>query len=106
MSTPLEDAASFARDMRAVNVLAAAIERAAVAIMAEAATTTYHLERVGMARDAIQDPTQFVQRFAWAVSTNEQVVTKWASGDESGAIADFQFVINSLWNAVAGVAAA
>lgn len=99
----LEKASLFARDMSVFDPLAAAIERAAVNIMAEAADTFGHELRGALAARVVVDPTQYVQQFAWAVSTNNEVVTKWAAGDRESAFGDFQFAVNGVWNAIAGV---
>lgn len=104
MATTLENAASFARDPRVVDPLIAAIERAAISIMAEVPSVAHHLVRAELARQVVYEPTQYVQRFAWAVSTNDGVVAKWAAADTQSAIDDFQFTVSSVWDAVAGIA--
>ncbi len=99
----LEKAHHFATDPRLVGPLTAALTRAAVNIANEDPTTDHHAERARMAIEIIENPNLYVQRFAWAVSTNETVVNAWADGDRDQAFSDLQFVTNGVFNAVAGI---
>lgn len=101
--TDLDRAAAFARDPGLVPSLTAAIERAAIAVMAEEATVSGHDMRTMLARQVLVDPSAYVQRFAWAVSVNDTITTQWANGDVAEAISGFQFQVNSVWDALAGV---
>lgn len=102
-NTDLDRAAAFAHDPELIPSLTAAIERAAIAVMAEAATVAGHDMRTTLARQVIVDPAAYVQRFAWAVSTNDTIATQWANSQQATAINSFQFQVNSVWDALAGV---
>ncbi len=99
----LEKAHHFATDPRLVGPLTAALTRAAVNIANEDPATDNHVERARQAIEIIENPNVYVQRFAWAVSTNETVVNAWADGDREQAFSDLQYVTDSVFNAVAGI---
>ncbi len=103
MSNALSDAAAYAQDGALVGPLTAAIERAAIAIVNEDPNTDGHELRKTLARAIVQDPARYVTTFAWATSTNSTVVGKWSAGDIDGALGDLDYVIATVWNAVAGV---
>lgn len=103
LSTALDKAAVVAQDPDLAAPLAAAIERAAIDIMAEAATVDGHALRTNLAISALQNPMSLVPRFAWAVSTNVQVVDQWVGEQRAAAVDSLQFVVNGVWNAMAGV---
>ncbi len=99
----LEKAHHFAVDPRIVGPLTAALTRAAIDIAAEDPATAHHVERARTAVAIIENPNTWVQRFAWAVSTNTTVVDAWASGNHEQAFSDLQYVTNGVFNAVAGI---
>lgn len=103
LSTPLDKAAAFAQDPKVAEPLAAAIEKSAVDIMAEDATIAGHQLRTNLAISALQNPMALVSRFAWALSTNPGIVDKWVTEQRDAAVNDFQFGVNSVWDAIAGV---
>lgn len=103
LSTELDKAAAFAQDPDVSAPLAAALERAAIAVMTEAGNVEGHALRTNLAIQVLQNPKGFWERFAWAVSTNTEVVGNWASEDRAAAVNSFQFVVDSVWNAMAGV---
>lgn len=103
LSTDLDKAGLFAKDTSVLEPLAAAMERAAVAIMSEDSTIPGHTLRQNLAVQVLQDPMALAPRFAWALSTNDEIVNQWTSEQRAGAIGSFQFVVNSVWNALASV---
>jgi len=83
-----------------------AMKKAAVAVMAEVNTTPNHAERVVYAI-TILDGTASVQEYASSVVTNATIT---AAGDLSApplfgaADTDIEFTVNSMFDAMAGVA--
>jgi hypothetical protein len=83
-----------------------AANKAAIAVMAEDAGTASHAERVVYAKTVL-DGTASVQDYANAVVTNS---TLTAAGDISSSPLhgisdnDLEFTVNSMFNAMAGVA--
>ena len=98
----LIDAATFALDPDALGPIIAATERAAIAVLYEAPNTAGHENRAALAREFVANPPVIAQRMLWAVSTNDTTVGLWIAGDHDGAIDTFQFVVNSMWDALAG----
>lgn len=99
----LSDAARFARDPLVRAPLTAAISAAAVQIMSEDPTTPGHQSRIQLATRVLNGPDGAVDSFLWAVSSNATIVDKWMSNQTESAIADFAFVVSTVWNAVAGI---
>lgn len=76
------------------------MQKAAIAVMAEAANTVEHTKRVAYASE-ILDGHASVQEFSLGVTTNSTIKTAIdASADFNN---DLEFVVNSLFNAFAGV---
>lgn len=105
LSTDLDRAAYFAQDPDLIQPLSAAIERSAIDVMAEAGDTPGHALRTNLAIQVLQNPVAAAPQFAWAVSTNPQIAQQWTSEQRSEAIASLQFVVDSVWDAIAGVVA-
>ena len=103
MPAPLQNAAAFAEDPAALPVVTAAMVRQAVAVLDEDPDTPHHSARVALAQQVMQDPGGHARRVAWAASTNDVIAGAWAGGDQEQAATDLQFVINGVWNAVAGI---
>lgn len=101
--TALEDAAALATDSRLIGPLTAAIVRAAVDILAEDVEAPNHGERASLARQLVQEPGAYQERFAWAVSTNPAVVGDWAAGNLDAAFDSLQYVVDTVWDHIAGV---
>lgn len=99
----LSEAADFARDAEFRPLLSAALERAAIDIVAEDPAADDHENRARLARRVLTSPEDpaLLSQFQWAVSTNGTVVSKWLGGDQDGTAGDLAFVLGSLWNAVA-----
>lgn len=83
-----------------------AMKKAAVAVMSEVATTPNHTERVVYAK-TILDGTASVPEFANAVVTNSTLTTNGDLGNtptHNISDADLEFTVNSMFDAMAGVA--
>lgn len=101
----LTDAANFAMDPDVRLPLMAGMDQAALDIMTESAGTANHALRVTLALAVMRNPISYVDQFVWAVSTNGTTVDMWTSGDHTGAIGTFAFVIASVWDALSGASA-
>lgn len=102
--TALSDAASYATDPTLVPLLTAALVRAAVEISDEPDTTANHANRLRLAHDVIQSPTGFAQStFAWATSTDPDLVSEWVATNYEAAQNSMNDVIVDVWDAVAGL---
>ncbi len=102
MATLLQSAA-YANDPDLVPPLMAAMARAAVDVAAEADSTDGHDNRFGLAVQVLNNTAGLVPAFAWATSTNATVVDNHAvHGIGAEVLTDLQFVVNSVWNAIAG----
>lgn len=97
----LTDSANFAQDIKARGVIIAAYTQAAVSITFEDETLPNHAERLELAHQVLTSPPMLQEPFAWAVSTNQTVVDKWAAGDYESAAGDLPYVISTIWDAVA-----
>jgi hypothetical protein len=103
----LAERARFATDDDLRTALTAAVYGAAVNVMSEPGDTPDHLQRADLARRVLTGfPTEYIDRFAWAASTNATVVDQWITNDRAGAYSSLDFVISTVWNAVAGITAA
>jgi len=81
-------------------VLMAAV-RAAVAIANEEPAATDDAvtsRRHALAFTMLNNPSDFQERFVWAVLTNPAVSTAGAEAPDG----DIEFVVSSVWNAIAG----
>lgn len=95
------DQMTLARDETFRDRVTIAVLTAAKDITAESVTPAsigYHQQRQGLAFAMIQQPNAAADRFAYLVATNVAITA--ASSDN-----DIQFTVNSLWDAVAGIAA-
>jgi len=82
------------------------MKKAAVAVMAEDAGTASHAERVVYAKTVL-DGTASVQEYASAAVTNATITTNGdiTAGPLFGTSdSDLEFTVNSMFNAMAGVA--
>lgn len=102
MST-FADSATFATDPELRSPLTAAVVATAVQIMAEDPLSAHHRQRAQVAYEVLRNPGYVAEQWNWALSTNPIVVDKWVAGDKDGAIADFAFVLSTIWNAMSGV---
>lgn len=101
----LTDAAGYAQDARLVGPLRAAIARVAVETVAEDPATAEHWVRASLAAEVLRAPAAHVDAFAWATSTNDTLVRRWAGDDLDAVHAGLQAAVAAVWNAVAGVVA-
>jgi len=76
------------------------MQTAAIAIMAEVATTDNHAERIIYAK-TILDGSASVKEFCIGVLTNTSIKTKVGAGQDY--TSDLAFVISSMFNAFAGI---
>lgn len=74
--------------------------KAAVAIMAEPATTPHHAERAALANHILQGGFN-VNTGVVAVLTNPAIEAKLSANQSADG--DLEFVVNSLYNAMAGI---
>ena len=75
--------------------------KAAVAVMAEEATTDHHVKRVDLANIILRG-SYSVESYALGVMTNTTVKAHIDAGTSYDS--DLEFVVNSLFNAYAGAA--
>lgn len=99
----LEDAATFAQDPELKAPLTAAIVDVALEVLAEEPTTDFHGQRVSLGVQVVADPEAFAERYAWVVSSDEDTVDAWISGDKDTALEGLRAVVSARWNAVAGI---
>ncbi len=102
MPTVLEEAAALASDNRLRGPLTAALVRCAIGVIEEDPETEDHGPRLTLAYQVLRNPQDYVDRFAWAVSSNPTLVGKWGDEDFEGAFNDLQYVVNTVWPAVSG----
>ena len=81
------------------------MHKAAVAVMAEDAQTASHAERVAYAKKVL-DGTAAVQQYSRSVVTNASLTADGVDDPALFGIADdaLEFTVNSMFNAMAGVA--
>ncbi len=97
----LADAAEFAQDPALHGPLTVAVATAAVNIMNEDPNTNHHATRVALARHILGNPGAYADRFRYVVATNPTIV---AHPDIESALGDLQYVVDSVYNAMAGIA--
>lgn len=101
----LQDSAEMAQDQRLRGPVQAAIITAGLNIINEDPATEDHVYRYALAQRVLREPQGYVERFAWAVSTNPTILSKWAGDDVDGALGDLQYVTDSVWDAFADIPA-
>lgn len=101
----LAERAEISNDGIFINRVKVAMLEAAIAIVNEDPQTASHAERATLALQTINSPDEWARRMAVAVVTNPNT----GSGSSDPAVDDadgdsaLQFVVASIWNAVAGV---
>lgn len=103
MATVLEDAATFAQDTTLTGPMTAAVVSQGLVVMAEDPTVAGHGQRASLAIQVLTVPSDFAKRFAWACSTNAELVAAWISGDKATALDTLDDVVAGVWDAVAGI---
>jgi hypothetical protein len=97
----LADAAALAEHSGFRSRVRVAALRAAVAVASEASSGDAGTDgiRATLATNVLNDPEGYTPRFAWAVVTNPTVADAGLSASDG----DLEFVVASVWNALAGV---
>jgi hypothetical protein len=103
-----KDFSTVANDVNFQNRVLYALQVAALAVMAEANSTSGHVQRISYATKILQGNSN-VANVAMGVLTNltvagETDTTKTTGGDYGIPDGDIQFVVNSLFSAYAGAA--
>jgi hypothetical protein len=75
MAASLNDQAILAADVLFVNRVRESLVATCIAITTEATTTAYHYKRATYANSILNQPTNFQQLFAYAVSTDASVIS-------------------------------
>ena len=106
----LPKAVRFAQDTDLRPYLQAAIVQHSYTVMAEAATVPNHNRRAAYANQVLQNPSAFVDRFAWALTVAGPLVNKWLDQPEQrensgGAVGDIPSAIATGWDIMSGVTA-
>lgn len=81
-----------------------AVWQAAADVASEDPGTANHTARVALAKAVTTYPTEWAKNFAFGVANNSNVGTGSSDPADDSADGDgaLQFVVNSLWDAVAG----
>ncbi len=97
----LINAAAFANNPDLIGPLVIAVTTASVNIMNEDPGTDHHRSRVELARKILANPRGEANRFRFAVATNPTLI---AHEDMESAVGDLQYVVDSVYDAMAGIA--
>ncbi len=103
----LQDAANMAQDPRLLPPLTAAVVETAVNVLtSEADDAENHENRARLARRVLMEPEVAARRFAWAVTTDDELVESWSDDEDTGDGLDaLQSVVDVLWDAFADLPA-
>ncbi len=93
----------MAQDPRLLPPLTAAVVETAVNVLTtEPDDAENHSNRAALARRVLMEPEVTARRFAWAVTTDDELLEAWSNDDniEDGLDA-LQAVVDALWDAFA-----
>ena len=96
----LSEGAAFASDYAFRPIIIAALEKVAMGVVAENPTTPRHAERLSLARKVLNTPenSDRLSQFAWAVSTDEDLVDSYTENDLEAVAVALPSVLEGLWN--------